>query len=63
MGRGVFELTGWNDATRSGTDVVESLELEGFDPEKNPATLALEWGVRRLDEMLDLRTRAGPSRP
>ena len=39
--------------------VVESFDLQGFEPEKNPAKLALEWGVRRLDEELDLRTRSG----
>ena len=27
--------------------------------DRNPVALALEWGVRRLDEPIDLRTRAG----
>ena len=30
-----------------------------FDEERNPAKLALEWGVRRLGEKLELRTRGG----
>jgi PAS domain S-box-containing protein len=58
-GRGVFELTGYRESELMGKDVVESFDLQGFDPEKNPAKLALEWGVRRLDEDLDLRTRSG----
>jgi PAS domain-containing protein len=59
VGRGVFELTGWSEADLLGADVVASLGLAGFEPEKNPAKLALEWGVRRMDEKLELRTRAG----
>src|SRR6478609_3070814 len=31
----------------------------GFEAERNPAQLALEWGVRRLNEKLELRTRNG----
>ena len=35
----------------------------GFEEGKNPAALALEWGVRRLGEQLELRTRSGHSKP
>jgi PAS domain S-box-containing protein len=63
VGRGVFELTGWSEADLLGGDVVEALGLAGFEAEKNPAKLALEWGVRRLNEALELRTRAGRSKP
>jgi PAS domain S-box-containing protein len=59
VGRGVFELTGYQERDLLGTDVVESLGLGGFEPERNPAKLALEWGVRRLGEELELRTRSG----
>jgi hypothetical protein len=38
---------------------MEGLALDGFQPERNPARLALEWGVRRLGEQLELQTRAG----
>jgi PAS domain S-box-containing protein len=62
-GRGVFELTGYREQELLGTDVVERLGLNGFDEGKNPATIALEWGVRRLDEKLELRTRAGQQKP
>jgi PAS domain-containing protein len=58
-GRGVFELTGYGEGDLLGADVVERLGLNGFDAERNPAKLALEWGVRRLGEHLRLRTRAG----
>jgi PAS domain-containing protein len=58
-GRGVFELTGYGEGDLLGNDVVDRLGLSGFDPDRNPAKLALEWGVRRLGEQLRLRTRAG----
>ena len=58
-GRGIFELTGYGEQELLGDDVVEGLGLGGFEPQRNPAKLALEWGVRRLGEQLELRTRAG----
>ena len=63
VGRGVFELTGWNEGDLLGADLISSLGLAGFEEAKNPAALALEWGVRRLDEKLELRTRAGHVKP
>jgi PAS domain-containing protein len=63
VGRGMFELTGWQEGDLLGGDVVEALGLSGFSDDKNPAALALEWGVRRLDEKLEIRTRAGLSKP
>ena len=57
-GQGVFELTGYREADLLGHDVMEAL----FVVEENgptPAALALEWGVRRFDQKLTLRTRAG----
>ena len=62
-GRGVFELSGFREAELLGADVVDRFGLSGFDPERNPAKLALEWGVRRLAEKLELRTRAGQTKP
>jgi PAS domain-containing protein len=59
IGRGVYELTGWGESDLIGSDLVESFGLSGFEPDKNPAKLALEWGVRRLNEELELRTRGG----
>jgi PAS domain-containing protein len=59
VGRGVFELTGYREGDLLGRDLVEALGLTGFPPEGNPAATALEWGVRRLGERLELRTRSG----
>ena len=58
-GRGVFELTGYADADLIGRNVTDALGLSGFEEERNPLRLSLEWGVRRLGEALELRTRAG----
>ncbi|HXH34112.1 MAG TPA: PAS domain-containing protein [Plantibacter sp.] len=58
-GRGVFELTGFNEADLMGKNVVEVFGLSGFEPDRNPIGLALEWGVRRLGEQIELRSRAG----
>jgi PAS domain S-box-containing protein len=58
-GRGVFELTGFRESDLMGKDVVQAFALAGFDEATNPVALALEWGVRRLGERLELRSRAG----
>ena len=63
IGRGVYELTGWGEADLIGADLVEALGLAGFDADRNPAKLALEWGVRRLNEDIELRTRGGIQKP
>jgi PAS domain S-box-containing protein len=63
VGRGVFELTGWTEGELLGAEIVQGLGLAGFEDERNPAKLALEWGVRRLDEKLELRTRSGHRKP
>ena len=43
--------------------MVAALGLSGFEEERNPAKLALEWGVRRLGEKIQLRTRGGQTKP
>jgi PAS domain-containing protein len=58
-GRGVFELTGYRDPDLLGHDLREALGLGGHNGDAHPASVALEWGVRRLGERLELRTRAG----
>jgi hypothetical protein len=58
VGRGVFELTGYRDADLLGHDLVEAFGLSGFDGQ-SPAAVVLEWGVRRMGEQLELRTRSG----
>jgi hypothetical protein len=59
VGRGVFELTGFEERGLLGQDVTQALALSGFEAGKNPAAIAIEWGVRRLGEKLALRTRGG----
>src|SRR3954462_14134588 len=54
LGRGVFELTGYPAAEVIGRDVVDARGLS----DRSPAATALEWGVRRLGEKLELTTRA-----
>ena len=58
-GRGVFELTGFREGDLMGKNVVDAFGLAGFEDGKSPVALALEWGVRRLGERLELRSRAG----
>ncbi len=58
LGRGVFELTGYRDKDVLGRELAEAFGLS--DP--TPARTALEWGVRRFGEQLELRTRSGSTR-
>jgi PAS domain S-box-containing protein len=58
-GRGVFELTGFREVDLIGRTVGEAFTLGGFDEGRDPVALSLEWGVRRLNEHLTMRTRAG----
>ena len=62
VGRDVFELSGYREQDLMGRDVAEALGLTGFDGE-NPAKVALEWGVRRMGQKLELRSRAGNVKP
>ena len=61
LGRGVFELTGYQEKHLLGKDVSEAIGLAGFNGD-NPAELAVEWGVRRLDQQLTVRLRSGTTR-
>ena len=63
LGRGVFELTGYQEKDVLGKDVMEAFSLSGWDDGKNPSELSREWGVRRLGEKLELRTRNGLTQP
>ena len=62
-GRGVFELTGYQESDLLGRDLVDAFGLSGFEETRDPSRLAIEWGVRRLGERLKLRTRAGHPKP
>ena len=54
-GRGVFELTGFQDIDLLGRDVADALALS--DP--SPIEVVREWGVRKLGQQLQIRTKAG----
>jgi hypothetical protein len=62
-GRGVFELSGYAERDLLGMPVVQALGLNGWTGGKNPVELSLEWGVRRLGEQLELRTKSGSRKP
>ncbi|MEX2212162.1 MAG: PAS domain-containing protein [Gaiellaceae bacterium] len=59
LGRGVFELTGYREEDVIGRDVTEAFGLS----DETPAATAVEWGVRKLGQRLELRTRAGTTKP
>jgi PAS domain-containing protein len=61
VGRGVLELTGYREPELLGQDLVTALGLT-FANGADPAALALEWGVRRLDQELTVRVRSGASK-
>ena len=42
---------------------MEAFSLSGYEDGKNPSDLTREWGVRRLGEKLELRTRNGLTQP
>jgi PAS domain S-box-containing protein len=56
-GQGVFELTGYRENDLLGHDVEMLFAPNGA--EQTPAALAREWGVRRFDQKLVLKTRSG----
>ena len=58
-GRGVFELTGFREGDLLGQSVGEAFGLGSFANGRDPIEISLEYGVRRLNERLTLRTRAG----
>ena len=57
-GKGVFELTGYREQDLLGREMTEIV-----DADPNPVPVALEWGVRRLDQQVALKTRAGLQKP
>jgi PAS domain-containing protein len=61
-GKGIFELTGFQEHELMGREIVEALHLEGFHDGQNPVALALEWGVRRLGEECELTAATGTTK-
>lgn len=62
VGRGVFELTGYTESELMGSEVVTALGLDGYEGETSPVATALEWGVRKLDQPLELRAASGTAK-
>jgi PAS domain S-box-containing protein len=62
-GNGVFELTGYTEGDLLGKPVVEAFGLSGFGEGANPVDVVLEWGVRKLDQPLEIRHRSGRMKP
>ena len=58
VGKGVFELTGFQEGELLGKDLREALALHSPDGD-DPVSTVLEWGVRKLDQTLELKHRAG----
>ncbi len=58
-GRGVFELTGFQERELMGRDLADVLSLSDTEA----LGLVREWGVRQLGRKLTLRTRAGSEKP
>jgi len=58
-GRGVFELTGFREDDVIGQGVGTAFGFRDFANGRDPIELSLEYGVRRLNERLTIRTRAG----
>ena len=61
IGRGVLELTGYREQEVLGHELMEAFDLSATDGQ-DPAAVAVEWGVRRLDQKLTLRMRSGTSK-
>ncbi len=59
VGRGVFELTGYRDDDIMGRPIGEALGLS----DESPIEVVQEWGVRKLGQELELRTRGGRAKP
>lgn len=59
VGRGVFELTGYRDDDLMGQELVEALSLS----DSSAIDVVQEWGVRKLGQDLEMRTRGGRERP
>lgn len=57
-GHGVFELTGFREQDLIGQEVMHALGMNGATGD-DPASIAVEWGVRQLDRRLRLTTRSG----
>ncbi len=58
-GRDLFQLSGFQEKDVLGRDLIETFQLSGNGDGEHPARLVLEWGVRKLGQQLEIRTRSG----
>jgi PAS domain-containing protein len=58
LGQGVFELTGFRERDLIGSELSQAFALRA-DGDRNPAEVAVEWGVRQLGKRVSIRTRSG----
>jgi PAS domain S-box-containing protein len=58
-GEGVFELTGYREEDLMGRNVVDALALS----DTQAVETVREWGVRKLEQKLTLRTNTGLEKP
>ena len=58
-GRGVFELTGFQESDLMGEDVAVALDFS----DREAIGIVREWGVRKLGLALEVSTRAGIRKP
>lgn len=58
-GQGVFELTGYRERDLLGRELKDAFGLEDGSEGPHPSEVAVEWGVRKLNQRLELRTRSG----
>ena len=58
-GEGVFELTGFQEKDLMGREIADALSLS----DREPIETVREWGVRKLEQKLTLRTHAGLEKP
>src|SRR5438067_1029405 len=57
-GRGLFELTGYGEGELLGREVMDALQIRS-EGKNDPAQIAVEWGVRRLDQPVSIVTHGG----
>jgi DNA-directed RNA polymerase subunit RPC12/RpoP len=58
-GRDLFQLSGFQEKDVLGGDLIETFQLSGNGDGEHPARVVLEWGVRKLDQHLEITTRSG----
>ena len=61
VGRGILELSGYREQDLLGEELAGAFGMRAVNGD-DPAALAVEWGVRRLDQPLTISMRSGTER-